>query len=67
MSKPEFRITDRVRRPPLGLIDKLGRRHGTVEAYDRWGRPVVRWDDGVVDPIDLENDPIEHVPPEDEA
>lgn len=66
MNKPEFRITDRVRRPPICPVI-TGRRHGTVEAYDRWGHPVVRWDDGVVDPIDLESDPIEHVPPEDEA
>lgn len=66
MTRPDFRITDRVRRPPLCPII-TGRRHGTVDGYDRWERVIVRWDDGVVEPLDLELDPIEHVPPEDEA
>ncbi len=63
--KRDLRITDRVRRPPIAPII-TGKRHGTVDGYDRWARVVVRWDDGTVEPID-DGDALEHVPPEDES
>lgn len=61
--QPDFRITDRVRRPPICPV-MTGRRHGTIDGHDRWGRPVVIWDDGVVEPVDA--DEIESVPPDED-